>query len=135
MSDFSAFRAHCFAAARAVGGRLRSIEAPLQRVDANFARAILELPTGAIAVLLNAHYPLVAFAEPTTEGDTRLRFIDAPAVREAFVNFGIYEVLPAEELEQRIADESCCILSEAEQEQIRFWRPKRAGELVFNCWD
>src|SRR6185369_4579517 len=74
VNDFAAFRGHCHAAARALGGRVRSVKAPVPGVDANFARAVLELPGGSIAILLNAHFPVIAFADPPAENGEPMRF-------------------------------------------------------------
>jgi hypothetical protein len=133
--DFAAFRGHCYAAARVLHGRVVAVEAPIRGVEANFARAVLELPTGWVAVLLNAHFPVVAFAEPQTEGDTSVRFTDVPGLAEAFRGFGGYEVPDVVELTAPLTPEQCQHLAPAEREQVKYWRPERVGELVFNFWD
>jgi hypothetical protein len=84
--DFNAFRGHCYAAARTVGGHVASVEAPVPA--RNFAQALVELPTGRIAVLLNAHFPVIAFANTPPDGGQSLRFIDNPALAEAFQDVG-----------------------------------------------
>lgn len=78
LCDIAAFRSHCHAAARAVGGRvLRSPRRP-DGMDANFALALLDVIGGPVAVLLNCHFPVVAIAVPPRDGRTApLEFIDA----------------------------------------------------------
>jgi hypothetical protein len=135
VSDFAVFRGHSYAAARALGGCVRSVEAPVRGAEANFARAILELPGGPIAILLNAHFPVIAFADPPAESAAPVRFIDAPALAERFQRFGTYEVWSGSELEVPLTPEACKQLAGAELEQVQYWRPRRVGDLVFNFWD
>jgi hypothetical protein len=133
--DFRVFRGHCFAVARDLGGRFRSVEAPYPRGPANFALAVLDLPTGRVAVVLNAHFPVVAFAEPLADGETRLRYVDAPALAERFRGFGMYEVATVAELTHPLTAEACQQLASVEREQVAYWHPGSVGELLFNFWD
>ena len=75
-SDIAAFRKHCYTAARWLAGRVSRIELPSSRTRNNFASGILELPEGPVAVLLNAHFPVIGFAEPLREHEIQLRFVD-----------------------------------------------------------
>ncbi len=135
VSDFAAFRTHCHEAARALGGSVRSIEAPLQKVEANFAQAVLDLPGGLFAVLLNAHFPVIAFAEPLTESGAPVQFVDEAALAEEFLGYGVYEVWSCSILEASVTPEICKQLASAEVEQAQYWRPRRVGDFVFNFWD
>jgi hypothetical protein len=135
VSDFAAFRGHCYAAARALGGRVRSVEAPVRGVEANFARAVLELPGGTVAILLNAHFPVIAFADPLAENGAPVPFIDAPALADVFRGFGIYDVWTGSQLEAAAIPEACKQLARAELAQAKYWQPRRVGDLVFNFWD
>ncbi len=102
---------------------------------ANFARVTLELPGGPVAVVLNLHYPIVAFVAPQPDNESRLRFVDASAVSDSFRGFSIYKVLTASEAGRPVAEEVCRLLSPTELEQLRYWRPQCIGEVVFNDWD
>jgi hypothetical protein len=135
--DLAAFRRHCRAAARALNGRVVDMEAPFRGTVTNFARVVLELPTGRVAVLLNAHFPVVAFAEPPVEGELSMRFIfiDAPGLAEVFRNFEIYEVVSVSELAAPLTSERCQRLAAAERKHMEYWRPECVGEVVFNFWD
>jgi hypothetical protein len=135
LCDVADFRGHCYAAARTLNGRVVAVEAPSRGVETNFARGVLELPTGRVAVLLNAHFPLIAFAEPPAEGEGFVRFTDSPGLAEAFGNFGIYEVVGASELAAPLTPEQRRRLAPAEREQIEYWQPRRVGDVVFNFWD
>lgn len=135
VSDFRTFRGHCYAVARDLGGRVCSVEAPFWRGVANFAFAVLDLPTGRVGVALNAHFPVVGFAEPLDDSSCLLRFVDAPALAERFRGFGMYEVATAAELTRRLTPEMCQNLAPAEHDQVKHWRPGSVGELLFNFWD
>jgi hypothetical protein len=101
----------------------------------NFASIVLELPEGPVAVLLNAHLPIMGFAEPPREGEMRLRFVEVPKLAELFRGFGVYRVVEASDLERSADDEESSRLAAAELEQTRYWKPARVGDLVFNFWD
>lgn len=133
--DFSAFRGHCYAAARALGGRVLAVEQPGSPAASNFARASILLSAGAVAVLLNAHVPVIAFAEVVEHGEAAVRFTNAPSLAELFRGFGTYEVAERSEMEEPLTAEQCEKLALAEQGQIAYWRPKRVGDVVFNFWD
>lgn len=134
-SDVAAFRTHCFTAARWLSGRVSQIGSPSEPTGRNFVSLDLELPEGRVAVLLNAHYPVVGFAEPPGESQGRLRFVDVPRLAEVFRNLGVYRVLETSDLEGSARDVDTSPLGPAELEQIRYWKPTRVGDLVFNFWD
>jgi hypothetical protein len=135
VSDFAGFRGHCHAAARMLGGRVVSVDAHVWGVETNFARAVLQLRSQTVAVLLNAHYPMIALADPVADGDRQLCFVDAPDVAAVFRTFGIYEVLVSSDLTAPLTTEACRHLASAELEQVEYWKPRRVGDLVFNFWD
>ena len=120
---------------RSLSGRVSQIESPSDTIGQNFVSVVLELPEGRVAVLLNAHYPVVGFAEALGESDQQLRFADIPRLVEVFRNLGVYQVLDASDLEGPATGVDTSHLGPAELEQIRYWKPTRVGDLVFNFWD
>jgi hypothetical protein len=56
-----AFKGHCYAAAGAGGGTVVGFEEPYRYAN-NFAACTVRLPGRPVAVLLNAHFPLVGLA-------------------------------------------------------------------------
>jgi hypothetical protein len=131
-----AFRKACHAAARALGVRVLKVEVPIAPTGTNYACVILELPGEPVAVVLNRHHPAVAFATPPSDkGGGRLRFVEASALSDLFRSFGGYAVLVASEAREPVDEESCRLLAPAELEQLRYWRPRCVGEVVFNHWD
>jgi hypothetical protein len=135
LSDFAAFKAHCHEAARTLAGRIRSVEAPIRSVESNFGQAVLELYRETVAILLNAHYPIVGFAEPPTEHGAPYQFIDHNILAKIFRNFGAYEVWTRPKLEAPVTPEALNQLAAVELEQAQYWQPQRIGDLVFNLWD
>ncbi len=133
--DLSTFREVCHSAARSLRGRLLSVESPLGSAVANFGRAHLELPGGPISVLLNLHFPIVAFAERSSDDASEIRFVEAPALRDLLLGSGAYTVMSTSEAGQRVTAEACRLLGPAELKQLHYWRPRTIGEVVFNRWD
>lgn len=135
-TDSATFRRHCHEAARCVGGCVVSVNTPdTSDVTRNFAIGTLALAGAEVAVLLNAHHPIVAFADPPGEGEDRLRFRDCPKLAEVFGSFGVYQVVPAAELDEALTPDSLAELSEIERQQVVYWEPTRVGDLAFNWWD
>jgi hypothetical protein len=133
--DFYAFRGHCHTAARLVGAQVLTIEPPGRRVSTSFAQALLDFADSSVAVLLNAHFPVIAFAAPLVEGETCARFCEAPLLAAVFRQFGLYEMPNVAELEAPMTLEVCRHLAPTEMDQVTHWRPRRVGDVVFNFWD
>lgn len=131
-TDVRAFRGHCYEAARRLGGRVLSVEEPGHR---NFTVGTLATTAGRVAVLLNAHFPIVGFADPPRTGEVLFRFRDCSALAEFLREGGVYEVLTATELERRVTPDDLGGLSEAELAHVAYWRPQRVGDVIFNYWD
>ena len=135
--DLRSFRSHCFAAARMLGGRVSHLAPKSGGVGANFTWAVLELPAGTVAVLVNLHFPVVGIAHPW--GDARpdgpVRFIDCEPLACVFEEMGRYEVVSQTELERSTRPEERRQLSPTEVKQVKYWKPTRVGDIVFNSWD
>lgn len=98
--------------------------------------AILTVPADRITILLNAHYPVIGFADPPEEGEVLLRFRDCEPFAESLRGFGIYEIRSMADLERRPNADDLRELSEAERRQVAYWRPQRIGDVIFiNWWD
>ncbi|WP_102348574.1 hypothetical protein [Bacillus sp. Marseille-P3661] len=91
-------------------------------------------------VLLNMHYPFIAFAE--NRGAYHFSFIDDPNLRKMFESY--YTVLSSNELNEplhfsqkgkKIIIKNDNTLHKYELEQIMYWQPKTVGDIVFNFWD
>jgi hypothetical protein len=134
-TDVRAFRGHCYEAARRVRGKVISFTEPYPSVTDNYAVAVLDTAAGAVAVLLNAHHPIVALADPAGVEKSYFEFRDVPALADYFRGLGVYTVPSAAELNERPTAAHLRDLSPAELKQVKYWEPRRVGEIVFNFWD
>jgi hypothetical protein len=136
-TDLLSFRSYCFAAARMLGGKVAHPGLEPVRVEANFTWLVLELPTGAVAVLLNRHSPVVGFARPWGEDGPHglITFLNCERLAGVFEEMGGYEVVSQTELGRPVRPDDLRQLSPAEMEQVKYWKPRRLGDIVFNFWD
>ena len=95
----------------------------------------MELPGGPVVVLVNLYYPIIAFAEPATLVIGPITFVDAPALARQFRQGESFLVLTAAEAMGSVGVSECQRQAEEEREQMRYWRARRIGEVVFNHWD
>jgi hypothetical protein len=93
------------------------------------------LPDKTFEVLAHLHFPIVACAEHPFEPGANLNFVDVPAVLEYFVATGAYQVVTAGEREKPIRQDDLVPLGPSELDQVRYWKPERIGDVVFNFWD
>jgi hypothetical protein len=82
-------------------------------------------------LVLNAHYPILAFASKVDYG--KITFADHPEWKSQLSQF--YYVMDKSELEEPLQMESEKELNRGELEQIAYWKPKTKGEVIFNYWD
>jgi hypothetical protein len=134
-SNVKGFVSACHEAARRLGGNVIASEEPYSRKTNNFAVVIVVFPRQRVAALLNAHYPIVGFAEPIPVHEQEIRFADAPSLREQLLSSGVYQVLSREALETAVTPAAARELADGEVEQIRYWKPRRVGDIIFNFWD
>jgi hypothetical protein len=134
-TDYQAFCGHCYEAARQVGGSVQAVLAPRQTMACNYALALIGLHEETVAVLLNGVLPLLAFAVPPADGQIRLHFIDRLELAAEFERLGGYTVLSATNLNQPLLREMCRELAPHEQKRVKYFRPQRVGDVVFNHWD
>lgn len=134
-TDVRAFRGHCHEAARLVDGKVVSFTGPYPVVTDNYAVAVLDAAAGAVAVLVNAHHPIVAFADP--DGVTRsvFEFRDVPELADYFGGLGAYTVATAAGLNERPTADHLRDLSPVELKRVTDFEPRRVGEIVFHVWD
>ena len=121
---------------RNLPGRIHHVRDATGQVTPNFHEALVSWNDGAEAlrVLCNAHHPIVAFASPTAhEGDTHLDFVNCPPLA-GLLDAG-FELLTKEEACATIDPQATSELSGSELEQMRYWKPGRVGDVVFNYWD
>jgi hypothetical protein len=133
-TDYRAFRGHCYAAAREAGWDVREVSAPHREMACNYAWAVLASSDAGLAVVLNGVFPLLAFVSPPAAGQIALDFTDCAALGAAFETLG-YTVLSAAELGRPLTREMWQGLAPHEQKRVRYFRPRRVGDVIYNHWD
>lgn len=132
------FKIHSYEAARTYNGEL--LECNDTDVHSNFLFSILRISNKEVYVLLNKHYPFVAFASSVTE--ERIFFVNDKELSFFFSAF--YKILYAGALNERLLytgkKGSFLIkndnqLNNAELAQIAYWKPITVGEVLYNYWD
>ena len=128
--DPKSFARACHAAAREESGSVERFE--LAGIARNYHWAVLRR-RDAIAVLCNADFPWVAFAE-ASEG-LPLRFVEATALSSRIKGAMPCESVSLSSLKAHPDARLLVNLRPVERGQIRYWRPQRLGDIIFNFWD
>jgi hypothetical protein len=128
--DGKQFKRVCAATVIRSGGKLLEFREP--QYPLNFYEAEVKVFNKQFSILLNEHYPYIAFASVVEFG--KIKFINAPELISQLSPF--YKVLSVKELNEPLNIKSDSInLNSAELEQISYWKPKTIGEVIFNFWD
>ncbi|QDT39881.1 hypothetical protein [Stratiformator vulcanicus] len=134
-SERADFRAHCFTAARMIGGNVVNFDDDPPYYQ-SFIYEVISTPSGSVKILLNLAGQCLAFAKyPHVEFTVLHEFIDHDRLADAFKVLGTYRVLTPSDL---LTPLSACDLNELaliELKDIRYWKPTCLGELLFNYWD
>lgn len=92
------------------------------------------------SILLNYVYPFIAFASSVDYG--YIKFVDNELLLNGFSPY--YRVLRSNELNESliikenkgsIVVENKNELNDAELNNIKYWKSKTVGDIVFNYWD
>lgn len=135
-TDLKAFRSDCHSVARALGAKIVAIKDRYDQVGVcNFAIAYIVFHDDTIAVLLNAVFPVLAFAKPPKEGQVSFDYVDCPKVAREFKSVGDYSIATAAEMNEPLVRHHYKDLAPFEVKRIRYFRPARVGDVVFNSWD
>lgn len=135
-TDLQAFHSHCYHAARVTGAKVQAIRDPHEGGSpSNYSMAHFQFSDTVVAVLVNRIRPIIAFAKWPVGGQIIFEYIDCPILADAFLSVGEYTIATSEELDRPLLREMCSELSPWEQEQVRYFRPRRVGEVIFNYWD
>lgn len=126
--DDKAFRQMCHMLARENGGAVAEVDT--DTTARNFYFAKICRYGDSIFILQNIHYPYAAFAQRDASG----RFVLTSQPEWLRLPEGSEDFLSPTELEQDWHD-LCRELGPEELEQIRYWRPRTVGEIIFNEWD
>lgn len=131
-TDPKLFARACHFAARAESGSVEVFDPA--GIARNYHRAIARIGDDLIAILCNAHFPLIAFANVNDGGILQFREATALGVRVK-ESLSSCEVVSLPLLNAHPDAENLANLGAAEREQIQYWRPGRLGDIIFNSWD
>ncbi len=130
----SEFKSACYSAARAVDANVGEVMAA--DVGHNYHRAAVRIDLHDLWVVCNAVYPVVAFTQPLQGGACDLIFEAAPAFETALRKAWSCCVTPSlAELSRPPGKADSAVLTSAEMDQIRYWKPTTLEQIVFHCWD
>ncbi len=136
--DGEKFKQQCFSILRRNHGKVLRFLEP--QMTMNFFDVEVNVFNQHIHILLNDHYPILAFASAVDFEN--IHFINEPELLRQFSPF--YRVLSMKELNEPLymkEDPGKIILANdnelnsAELEQIAYWKPKSVGEVIYNFWD
>jgi hypothetical protein len=125
------FKRDCFALAGEIGGRIHAFEP--RGITPNFHRACFEHQGKEIWILCNAIYPIIGFPVLFNSAPP-LMFRDVGMIADRFRSWG-YEVPGSMELNAEWKSRDLDALDPAERTQIRYWKPRSIGDIVFNWYD
>ncbi|SIN44807.1 hypothetical protein [Micromonospora cremea] len=132
-ADSARFTATCHHAARAIGATVTGVTPA--GVTPNFHTIDITQAQHHIAVLRHTTLPFIAFARPHANGDVTITFVDHPDLAAAITNLTDVQVLTVNQLQTPLSQVDLSNLHPGEHDQIRYWKPTTAGELLFNFWD
>ncbi|QFT89660.1 hypothetical protein FIU87_13445 [Bacillus sp. THAF10] len=141
--DGDTFKKACYTSVTSLGGRVLSFQEPV--VAQNYYYAKVSFPNEEnLYILLNSIYPFIAYA--TSHRAYSMTFKDhkelTTTIRHLYSD--MYRVLQQVELNETLrlkeAKSDMVVLNENtlnkwDMDNIKYWKPKTVGEVVFNYWD
>lgn len=135
---FGRFMDVCEHAARVVRGKVENHFEAYVGAFINYHEATLSYDFGRkkCRILCSACYPVIAFATPSSRRDVcEVSFVDNSVIAAAFREKLDCALLRAEDASRGINQDIVKLLDEAEKNDVRYWKPRRIGDLIFNHWD
>jgi hypothetical protein len=133
--DVRDFSKACYAAALLTGRRVLEVVEANQPTP-NFHLALLERHGDTVAVVGNREVPLLAITVPREAHKAGpLSFVDVVDLASALSQIEPFKVLSVAELSRPLSQITSGELPPHDAYDIRYWRPKTFGEVVFNYWD
>lgn len=136
--DGKYFKQICYLAVKNLNGSVVSFEEP--SYPKNYYTVRIETTNLKRYILLNNHYPFMAFA--TSVNSFKITFIDDVELLKEFKEF--YPVLSVKQLNEKLDTDFVMggirlvnknDLSPVELTELAYWEPRTVGEVIFNQWD
>lgn len=135
---FQAFEEACGHTARVVRGKVENCFEAYAGAYINYHEATISYDFGrkSCRILCSACYPVIAFATVGPHRDScDLTFVDAPMLEAAIGEKLDCNVLLAADASRGITQDLTELLDDAEKKDVRYWKPRRVGDVIFNHWD
>ena len=135
--DEKQYKQNCYSLISSMDGDVLSFQGA--QTAANFFNTEVKVLNKHLHILLNEHYPFMAFTCKFDYGKTI--FYDEPELLKLFSPY--YTVLGTDELNESIIlklgsrriIQNDNELNDDELTQIAYWKPERMGDILFNYWD
>ncbi|WP_042149955.1 hypothetical protein [Paucisalibacillus sp. EB02] len=133
------FKKICYSIINNHGGKIISFNEP--EIACNYYQVKIAIFGDDLYILLNSTYPFLAFAS-SVEDISAIQFVIHDKLSTEFTPY--YNILLPDELNEvlvinehrgRIAIENENELNDAELYNVKHWKPRRVGDVVFNFWD
>ena len=138
VTDGEYFKKICYSLIHRLNGDVLSFREP--KVARHYYEVKVKVFEEDLSILLNYVYPFVAFASSVDY--CYIKFVDNELLLNEFSPY--YRVLRSNELNEplvikenkgRIIVENNNELNDAELTNIKYWKSKTVGDIVFNYWD
>jgi hypothetical protein len=131
------FKAACFTVAQLADAAVTSFVPSAERYLSNFHTAELHLKDTdeVVHVRCNAHYPLIGFVDESASQWGHLSFVEVPAISALFREMTTFTPLHVDVLRMYPDEDVLTDLYNAERAQIRSWKVRQVGDIIFNEWD
>ena len=138
VTDGEYFKKICYSLIHRLNGNVLSFSEP--KVARHYYEVKVKVFEENLSILLNYIYPFIAFASSVDHG--YIKFVDNELLLNGFSPY--YRVLRSNELNEslvikenkgRLIVENKNELNDAELNNIKYWKSKTVGDIVFNYWD
>ena len=135
---FDAFKNACEHAARLLRGKMENAYDAYARPHFSYHEATIsyDFSRKSCCVLCSIYYPIIGFATVGPPRDScNLTFTDNAMLSTAIGEKLDGYVLTAEDANHGTTQDIVALLDEAEKKDVRYWKPRRVGDVIFNQWD
>lgn len=126
--DGGLFKKLGYEIARKINGKIIGFISPSYPL--NYFRMDIEVDKKVVSILLHQYFPYAAIV--LYDNELQLQFIECDNLFTELSPY--YTVLEAAFLNE-LFNPNAHDLSEDELKNVKHWRPKTNGEVIFNCWD
>ena len=123
------FKRICYEIATSLKFNIENFDFKLE--GKNFYSAKVKINNDTIFILLNAYYPIIAFALKISPFNNE--YLDFEMLSNEFIKF--YHILTVSELESLITNEGKECLNDCELKQLKYYKPNNLAGVIFNYWD